>query len=54
MAIKEVGLPADLDTLKAAFYKHHGGSKHSGNTAWHRAINTMGIILAAGKMDLMP
>lgn len=39
LAIKEVGLPADVEVLRAAFYRHHGGSTHAANTAWHRAIN---------------
>jgi hypothetical protein len=38
-AIKEVGLPADPDELRAAFYRYHGGSAHAANTAWNRAIN---------------
>ena len=38
-AIKEVGLPADVEKLKAAFYKFHGGSSHAANTAWNRAIS---------------
>ena len=47
-AISDVGLPADPDALKAAFYKLHGGSNHSANTAWHRAIATMGLELVDG------
>jgi hypothetical protein len=39
LAIKEVGLPADVEKLKAAFYRYHGGNAHAANTAWNRAIN---------------
>ena len=39
LAIKEVGLPADVEILRKAFYKHHGGTDRAANTAWHRAIN---------------
>ena len=53
-AISDVGLPADPDALKAAFYKLHGGSNHSANTAWHRAIATMGLELVDGKLDYPP
>ncbi|HEY2229823.1 MAG TPA: hypothetical protein VGI22_19200 [Xanthobacteraceae bacterium] len=38
-AIKEVGLPADVEVLRAAFYKYHGGNAHAANVAWNRAIN---------------
>jgi hypothetical protein len=38
-AIKDVGLPADPDVLKKAFYKHHGGANHAANAAWHRAVD---------------
>jgi hypothetical protein len=50
-AIAEVALPADPDGLKAAFYKHHGGSKHAANTAWHRAVEASGLVLKDGKLD---
>jgi hypothetical protein len=50
-AIAEIGLPADRDGLKAAFYKHHGGSKHAANTAWHRAVEASGLVLKDGKLD---
>jgi hypothetical protein len=53
-AINDVGLPADPDVLKVAFYKLHGGSNHSANTAWHRAIATMGLELVDGKLDYPP
>jgi hypothetical protein len=44
MAIKEVGgLPCDVEKLRAAFYKHHGGTAHAANMAWNRAINAKGL-----------
>jgi hypothetical protein len=43
LAIKEVGLPCDVERLRAAFYRHHGGSPHAANTAWNRAINAKGL-----------
>jgi hypothetical protein len=53
-AISEVGLPADPDALKAAFYKFHGGSNHAANTAWHRAVKAEGLELINGKLDNSP
>ena len=54
-AISDVGLPADPDALKAAFYKLHGGSNHSANTAWHRAVEAEGLVLKEdGKLDYPP
>ena len=50
-AIKEVGLPADMEVLKAAFYKYHGGSNHAANTAWHRAVANEELTLVDGKLD---
>jgi hypothetical protein len=44
LAIKDVGgLPADVDKLRAAFYKRHGGTKAAANQAWHRAIREMDL-----------
>ena len=51
MAIEDVGLPADPEVLKKAFYKHHGGSNHAANTAWHRAIEGAGLGLVDGKLE---
>jgi hypothetical protein len=54
-AISEVGLPADMEVLRAAFYKHHGGAKHSANTAWNRAIEAEGLVFGVGgKLDYLP
>jgi hypothetical protein len=53
-AISEVGLPADMEVLRTAFYKHHGGAKHSANTAWNRAIDAEGLGLVGGKLDYCP
>jgi hypothetical protein len=50
-AIDEVGLPAEPETLRAAFYKHHGGSKPAANMAWHRAVEAEGLKLRDGKLD---
>jgi hypothetical protein len=44
LAIQDVGgLPADVDELRAAFYKRHGGTKASACQAWNRAIREMGV-----------
>jgi hypothetical protein len=51
MAIEDVGVPADPEVLKQAFYKHHGGSNHAANTAWHRAIEGAGLALVDGKLE---
>jgi hypothetical protein len=53
-AIEEVGLPTDPDVLRTAFYKHHGGSKHAANVAWHRSIEAAGLGLFGGKLDYVP
>ena len=50
MAIEEVGLPADMEALREAFYKAHGGSNKAANTAWHRAIEASGLLLKDGKL----
>ena len=49
-AIDEVGLPAELEVLKKAFYKAHGGSGKAANTAWHRAVEASGLELRDGKL----
>ena len=51
-AIEEVGLPADMEVLREAFYKAHGGAKHAANRAWNRAIEEVGLVLVDGKLDL--
>jgi hypothetical protein len=51
MAINEVGMPADPDVLRAAFYKAHGGSKHAANMAWNRALNDSELVLIEGKLS---
>ena len=48
MAIEEVGLPADVEVLREAFYKAHGGSNKAANTAWHRAVEASGLVLEDG------
>jgi hypothetical protein len=50
-AIEEVGLPADPEELKAAFYKYHGGNNRAANTAWHRAVDKSGLGYVDGKLD---
>jgi RecA-family ATPase len=50
LAIKEVGLPADVEKLRAAFYRHHGGTAHAANVAWNRAINAMGLEVSGDKL----
>jgi RecA-family ATPase len=51
LAIKEVGLPADVEKLRAAFYRHHGGTAHAANVAWNRAINARGLEVSGDKLD---
>jgi hypothetical protein len=44
LAVKDVGgFPADIDKLRAAFYRHHGGTKHAANMAFNRAITGFGV-----------
>ena len=50
-AIKEVGLPADVEVLRAAFYKYHGGNPHAANVAWNRAINNRLDVSEDGMLD---
>jgi hypothetical protein len=50
LAIKEVGLPADVEKLRAPFYRHHGGTAHAANAAWNRAINAMGLEVSGDKL----
>jgi hypothetical protein len=54
MAIDEVGLPADVEVLKKAFYKHYGSDDKSANKAWHRALERRGLDVFSGKLDDMP
>jgi hypothetical protein len=53
MAIDEVGLPADPEALRQAFYKHYGANDKSANTAWHRALERRGLDVFGGKLDDM-
>jgi AAA domain-containing protein len=53
-AMDEVGLPADPDALKEAFYKYHGGKPHAANAAWNRALESAGLGLFDGKLDYLP
>jgi RecA-family ATPase len=51
-AIKEVGLPADVEELRRAFYKIHAGTDRAANTAWHRALEAEGMVFTdGGKLD---
>jgi hypothetical protein len=50
LAIDEVGLPAEETVLREAFYRHHGGERHTANAAWNRAINAMGLEVSGGKL----
>ena len=49
-AIEEVGLPAEMEVLKKAFYKAHDGGNKAANTAWHRAVEASGLVLKDGKL----
>jgi hypothetical protein len=51
-AIKELGLPGNMEVLRAAFYTFHGGSRHAANAAWNRAINAAGLVPVGDKLDL--
>jgi hypothetical protein len=53
-AIEELGLPAEPDALRMAFYKYHGGTKHAANVAWNRALENGGVVLVDGKLDHGP
>jgi hypothetical protein len=50
-ALDEVALPAAPETLRAAFYKHHGGNDRAANQAWHRAIKAAGLVLINGDLE---
>jgi hypothetical protein len=54
MAIAEVGLPADVEVLKQAFYRLHGGNSHAANRAWNRALESGEVGFFGGKLDQMP
>ena len=43
-AIAEVGLPAEERVLREAFYRHHGGTDHTANVAWNRALKNEGLM----------
>jgi hypothetical protein len=49
-AIDEVGLPADPDVLRAAFYIH-GGNTHAANKAWNKAMEADGLVFIDGKVQ---
>ena len=50
-AIAEVGLPADVEVLRAAFYRAYGGTNSkAANTAWHRAMEASDLVLENGKL----
>ena len=53
MAIAEVGLPADVEVLKQAFYRIHGGNTHAANRAWNRALESGEVGFFGGKLDQM-
>jgi hypothetical protein len=53
-AIDEVGLPSEVEVLRTAFYKYHGGNNRSANTAWHRAIGKVGLEFFDGKLNYAP
>ena len=36
--------------IRAAFYRHHGGTAHAANVAWNRAINAMGLEVSGDKL----
>ena len=42
---------ADMEALREAFYKAHGGTSKAANTAWHRAIEASDLELQEGKLD---
>jgi AAA domain len=50
-ALDEVTLPAEVEVLRAAFYKFHGGNPRAANTAWHRAIKATGLVLINGCLE---
>jgi hypothetical protein len=54
-AIHEVGLPADMFTLRNAFYRIHGGDTDTANKAWNRALKKTDLKLnPEGKLDCFP
>ena len=50
-AIREVGLPADVEALRAAFYRIHGGDRKAANQAWNRAVNAKGFRFVGDQVD---
>jgi hypothetical protein len=50
-AIREVGLPADVEVLRAAFNGIHGGKPHAANTAWNRAVKERGFRFVGDRVD---
>jgi hypothetical protein len=46
------GLPADIEKLRTAFYKVHGGDTHAANVAWNRAVKRAMLVMdGSGKLD---
>jgi KaiC/GvpD/RAD55 family RecA-like ATPase len=54
MAIDEIKLPAEPEALRQAFYRHYGANDKAANTAWHRALEKVGLDLFHGKLDYLP
>jgi hypothetical protein len=50
-AIEEVGMPADEEALRAAFYRHYGRSAKAANAAWHRALAAAAVRVANGRVE---
>jgi hypothetical protein len=39
--------------MRATFYRHHGGTNHAANAAWHMAVDAEELLLVNGKLDRM-
>ena len=53
-AMEKVGLPADPEALREAFYEFYGARTHAANVAWNRALRESDLELFQGKYDAMP
>ena len=53
-AMEKVGLPADPEALRQAFYEFYGAKTHAANVAWNRALRESDLELFGGKYDAMP
>jgi len=53
-AMEKVGLPADPEALRQAFYEFYGAKTHAANVAWNRALRESDLELFQGKYDAMP